>query len=479
MKNARRWPLAALLLALALSPARASVEDLFRKDEGAPVAAVAAAPSERPHVFLNTDGLVNASADRKFMEAFAKELESLGVAVTITPYCSKPNNHVLSIKNCPKGAWVVTAASGICAGTYIDMAEGRKGYLKKAWEGNAIRGLIFLNLSPIMLKGLPYLKRAWDDNFSGAGMKGLANPYDYILKSGFFVAESAVANRPELNPARVPVLARQIAAIVGGQAGGASVKTANGKDPGASGADLPALARTGPEVTLPRVRELQKKLAALGLYKRQVDGWFGPFTEAGVRAWQKRQGLPVTGVANAATLRSLGLPASSGAPEGTTAAPPAAGDPALPDEAKRALSPTAKGKANDPAVRALAAKLKGATPRASALSVIAWMRANVRWANYNDTGKSVAKTLSSGVANCCDQASAVVSLLRACGVPARWKHSGDCVFQSGKRSGHVWAEAYVDGAWRAIDTTSGANTLGSLKSFRALAAVKTYLDLPF
>jgi hypothetical protein len=43
------------------------------------------------------------------------------------------------------------------------------------------------------------------------------------------------------------------------------------------------------------VNEVQRRLMRLGLFDAQPTGTFGPVTEAGVRAFQERNGLPVTG----------------------------------------------------------------------------------------------------------------------------------------------------------------------------------------
>ncbi len=76
-----------------------------------------------------------------------------------------------------------------------------------------------------------------------------------------------------------------------------------------SGYDSPAGSR--------RVRRLQRALRRLDLAPRQVTsrggqpvrlivtGQFGPVTERGVRRFQRRTGLPVTGVADAETLDRL------------------------------------------------------------------------------------------------------------------------------------------------------------------------------
>lgn len=53
------------------------------------------------------------------------------------------------------------------------------------------------------------------------------------------------------------------------------------------------------------VAELQRQLAALGLYRGGIDGSFGPQTDAAVRAFQKLKGLKVDGWAGPKTLGAL------------------------------------------------------------------------------------------------------------------------------------------------------------------------------
>jgi len=57
----------------------------------------------------------------------------------------------------------------------------------------------------------------------------------------------------------------------------------------------------------PWVIEVQKALAARGLYKKAVDGDFGDGTDNAVRAFQLSIPLPVTGDVDEATARALGL----------------------------------------------------------------------------------------------------------------------------------------------------------------------------
>jgi Putative peptidoglycan binding domain/L,D-transpeptidase catalytic domain len=53
------------------------------------------------------------------------------------------------------------------------------------------------------------------------------------------------------------------------------------------------------------VRELQVRLSRAGVYSGAIGGTFGPMTEAAVKAFQRRVGLPVTGVATHRTWRAL------------------------------------------------------------------------------------------------------------------------------------------------------------------------------
>ncbi len=56
----------------------------------------------------------------------------------------------------------------------------------------------------------------------------------------------------------------------------------------------------------PQVAGLQVALRAQGLYRGAIDAISGPGTVAAVRDFQRREGLPVTGLANARTRKALG-----------------------------------------------------------------------------------------------------------------------------------------------------------------------------
>ncbi|HOY66817.1 MAG TPA: transglutaminase domain-containing protein [Candidatus Ozemobacteraceae bacterium] len=441
-------------------------------------------------VYLNTDGLVTKSKDMALMKLFKAELEKYGITVIISPYCSGPNDHVLSIKNMPPDHWLVTAASGVCAGTFRDMALGKKGYLRSYWTKNRIKGLIFLNLSPYQLKGMKFLPKAWDDNFSGASFKGLENPYDYITSNGMFVAESPEHTKPCNNPKRVPILAKQIAEIVGR---GGMASSSGSKSESAGEEALVSTAKNDTSQSSARVAALQSALIKAGYYyyldntgKRRncrVDGWFGPYTKLGVMEYQRDHGLPVTGVADQALCAKLigtgSIAASAGTPTPSTQASSQPGKTSwAPAGYEKYLASSKGSPANNATIVAKAKQLKGKTAMETVRNIFNFGR-KITYQYYANTRKGALGTLSSMSGNCTDQAHVLVSLLRACGIPAQYGHCTSCVWRSGLRGGHVWAYAYVDGKWVGLDTTSSRNAVGQLNSFRALGSIMKKVELSF
>jgi uncharacterized protein (TIGR02594 family) len=62
------------------------------------------------------------------------------------------------------------------------------------------------------------------------------------------------------------------------------------------------------------VTALQSALAAKGFDPGGIDGEYGPLTSAAVSTFQRAQNLPVTGIADPATLKTLGLSTDGGPP---------------------------------------------------------------------------------------------------------------------------------------------------------------------
>lgn len=55
------------------------------------------------------------------------------------------------------------------------------------------------------------------------------------------------------------------------------------------------------------VEEIQRVLKEWGLFRGEITGYFGTATESALRAYQKSNGLSVTGIADEATLKKMGI----------------------------------------------------------------------------------------------------------------------------------------------------------------------------
>ncbi len=75
------------------------------------------------------------------------------------------------------------------------------------------------------------------------------------------------------------------------------------------GEDTDALSKYGSRGQ--EVRTIQQKLKNWGYYDGEVDGIFGSKTQAAVKAFQRKNGLTVDGIAGPNTLRAMGIASSS------------------------------------------------------------------------------------------------------------------------------------------------------------------------
>ncbi len=60
-------------------------------------------------------------------------------------------------------------------------------------------------------------------------------------------------------------------------------------------------------LTKENLKLVQERLKAEGVYAGSVDGLMGPQTETALRRYQEKEGLPVSGAADEATLKQLQL----------------------------------------------------------------------------------------------------------------------------------------------------------------------------
>ena len=73
----------------------------------------------------------------------------------------------------------------------------------------------------------------------------------------------------------------------------------------ASTRSLPVYSKQGSTGT--EVEEIQRVLKEWGLFKGEITGYFGTATENALRQYQKNNGLEVTGIADEATLKKMGI----------------------------------------------------------------------------------------------------------------------------------------------------------------------------
>ncbi len=121
------------------------------------------------------------------------------------------------------------------------------------------------------------------------------------------------------------------------------------------------------------------------------------------------------------------------------------------------------------------------TTAAKANAIFNYVRDGIEYSYYADSKKDASGTLSSGSANCCDQANLVVALCRAAGIPARYSHAQGCTFSSGLVTGHVWAQILIGDTWYAADATSSRNKLGDINNWNTNSynTLKQYALIPF
>ncbi len=129
-------------------------------------------------VYIVSDNIHNKQYDINFMGDIADSLEKHGMNATV--YCNPDpgaHNWVLLDENIPEDA-VILEISYMCAGTLN--SKGTTWYHQRLRN----RSLVVVNVSPLDIRDLTWLPRAWDDNFSVPGFSGLENPYSHLKEYG-------------------------------------------------------------------------------------------------------------------------------------------------------------------------------------------------------------------------------------------------------------------------------------------------------
>jgi transglutaminase-like putative cysteine protease len=131
------------------------------------------------------------------------------------------------------------------------------------------------------------------------------------------------------------------------------------------------------------------------------------------------------------------------------------------------LAATTNCEVNSAKIQALASSLTSGLSSTldKALVIYNYVRDKITYSYYSNSKYGALGTLTKGYGNCVDQASLVIALCRAAGIPARYVHGKSCTFTSGLVTGHVWAQILVDGVWYCADPTSTRNSLGVIKNW--------------
>lgn len=114
-------------------------------------------------------------------------------------------------------------------------------------------------------------------------------------------------------------------------------------------------------------------------------------------------------------------------------------------------------------------------------NLMEYLNAKTSYSYYSNTSRGALRTWNDKIGNCCDMAHLMNACARSLGVPARYRH-GYCIFSSGLRTGHVWAEVYCGSSygWKTADLVSSSNYLGYKSSSTSyyMSGDKT-ITLPF
>jgi len=134
---------------------------------------------------------------------------------------------------------------------------------------------------------------------------------------------------------------------------------------------------------------------------------------------------------------------------------------ATPEEIAEATSETAAFPCRHPKAVALAKRAvrKAKTPQEKVQALVEFVDTYVV-DSYNADTLSVMDTIARKKGDCTEHAALFVTLARAAGIPARELHGlvymddEACAF-----GGHAWCEVVLDGMWRPVDPTMGADSI--------------------
>ncbi|KZX12302.1 transglutaminase domain-containing protein [Methanobrevibacter filiformis] len=141
------------------------------------------------------------------------------------------------------------------------------------------------------------------------------------------------------------------------------------------------------------------------------------------------------------------------------------------DSREKYLVSTTNAPAKDSYVKNLAKKLtkKSKTTLEKAEAIFNWVKTNIKYSRYSNTKYGGKKTILYLKGNCVDNTHAIVSLMRAIGIPARYVN-GRCEFTKGTLAkvtvSHVWGQVLINNKWYVVDGIYSGNRLGYVANWK-------------
>lgn len=134
-------------------------------------------------VVVNSDNITGKSTDAALINKCVEALKQAGYNAIASGI--GPNWHVTDMRT-HKNSYIVCIVGGLCAGTIADY--GAKYYQNYMKQNNNKGGQAYFwkyGKYKCGLEQINFLERAWDDNFSPAGFKGIDNPAQYLKEHNF------------------------------------------------------------------------------------------------------------------------------------------------------------------------------------------------------------------------------------------------------------------------------------------------------
>lgn len=132
-------------------------------------------------IYLTSDVIVGKTTDYAFMNKIKASLEKKGYKVVVNGYGPNSHNTAIIAQSLPINAVQVSIFGGSDAGVFYDMST--RSYMRKK-EGRLVY-MVFHSDYAYDFRGVSFLKRSHDDNYSPSSFTGLSHPDEYLRNHGY------------------------------------------------------------------------------------------------------------------------------------------------------------------------------------------------------------------------------------------------------------------------------------------------------